>query len=153
MLKARQRLGEEVGDVVFASHVHDAKLTLADAVLKPVKPHVDTFRQARGHGFVGEADGTLVVAIDKGGPLGIAEVVQDAAFGVGDANRREETRVLGLLDGRAHHRDEGGVARHRPVNKMQRVGVETWVRCEAEKVERAGDGPSTRPRPRQGRYQ
>ncbi len=61
--------------------------------------------------------------------------MQDAAFGVGDANRREETRVLCLLDGRAHHRDEGGVARHRPVNKMQRVGVETWVRGEAEKVE------------------
>ena len=100
MLKARQRLDEEVGDVVFASHVHDAKLTLADAVLKPVKPHVDTFRQARGHGFVGEADGTLVVAIDKGGPLGVAEVVQDAAFGVGDANRSEETRVLTRPPGR-----------------------------------------------------
>ncbi len=43
ILKARQRLGKEVGDVVFTSHVDDAKLILADAVLKPVKPHVDTF--------------------------------------------------------------------------------------------------------------
>ncbi len=60
--------------------------------------------------MVGEADDTLVVAIDKGGPLWVTEVVEDAAFGVGDANRREETRVLGLLDARAHHRDEGGVA-------------------------------------------
>jgi hypothetical protein len=145
MLKARQRLGEEIGDVAFPSHVHDAKLTLADAVLKPVKPHVDTFRQARGHGFVGEADGTLVVAIDKGGLLGVAEVVQNAAFGVGDANRREETRVLCLLDGRANHRDEGGVTRHRSVDEVQRVGVETWVRGEAEEVKRAGDGTSSRP--------
>ena len=72
--------------------------------------------------------------------------MQDVAFGVGDANRCEETRVLGLLDGRAYHRDEGGVARHRPVDEIQRVGVETWVRGEAEKVERAGDGPSARPR-------
>ncbi len=53
MLKARKRLCEEVGDVAFPSYVHDAKLTLADAVLKPVKSHVDAFRQARGRGFVG----------------------------------------------------------------------------------------------------
>ena len=53
MLNAWQRLGEEIGDVAFPGHVHDAKLPLADAVLKLVKPHVDTFRQARGHGFVG----------------------------------------------------------------------------------------------------
>ena len=97
MLNAWQRLGEKIRDVAFPSHVHDAKLPLADAVLKPVKPHVDTFRQARGHCFVGEPNGTLVVAIDKGGSLGVAEVVQDAAFGIGDANRREETRVLCTL--------------------------------------------------------
>jgi hypothetical protein len=115
MLKARQRLGEEVGDVAFSSYVHDAKLTLADAVLKPVKPHVDTFRHARDNGLVGETDGTLVVAIDKGGLLGVAEIVQDAAFCVGDANSREKTR-------RANHRDKGGVAGHRPIDKIQRVG-------------------------------
>jgi hypothetical protein len=105
MLKARQRLGEEVGDVALPSYVHNAKLTLADAVLKPVKLYVDTFRHAWGHGLVGESDGTLVVAIDKGGLLGVAEVVQDAALGVGDTNSCEETRVLCLLDGRANHRD------------------------------------------------
>ncbi len=121
-------------------------LTLADVVLKPVKPYVDTFRHERGHGLVGESDGTLVVAIDKGGLLGVAEVMPDAAFGVGDANSREETRVLCLLDGRANHRDEGGVTRHRPVDEVHRVGVETWVRGKAEKVERAGDGTSSRPR-------
>ena len=123
MLHARQRLCKEVGDVAFASHVHDAKLTLADVVLKPVEPHVDDFRHAGGHRLVGESDSTLVVAIDESGLLGVAEVVQDTALRVGDPQRRKETRVLCLLDCRADHRDEGGVARHRPVDEVQRVGV------------------------------
>ena len=52
MLNTRQRLGEEVGDIDVASHVNDAKLTLADTVLKPVEPHVDAFRHAGGVVFM-----------------------------------------------------------------------------------------------------
>jgi hypothetical protein len=142
MFKARQRLGEEVGNVAFPSHMHDAKLTLGDAVLKPVKPHVDAFRHARGHGFVGESYSTLVVAIDKSGLLGVgvAEVVQDTAFRVGDA---KETRVLGLLDCRADHRDEGGVARHGPVDEVQRVSS-GWSRGSGSRP-RKWNEPATDP--------
>ena len=72
MLNPRQRLGEVIGDVDVARHVHDAKLTLADAVLKPVEPHVDAFRHAGGHRLVGESDSTLVVTINESGLLGVA---------------------------------------------------------------------------------
>ena len=146
MLNTRQRLGEEVGDIDVARHVNDAKLTLADTVLKPVEPHVDAFRHAGGHRFVGECDSTLVVAIDESGLLGVAEVVQDTALRVGDPQRRKETRVLCLLDCRADHRDESGVAGQWPIDEVQRVGVEPGVRGEAKKMEGAGDGARTRPR-------
>ena len=146
MLNTRQRLGEEIGDIDVASHVNDAKLTLADTVLKPVEPHVDAFRHAGGHRLVGESDSTLVVAINESGLLGVAEVVQDTAFRVGDPQSRKQTRVLRLLDCRADHRDEGGVAGHGPVDEVQRVVVEPGVRGEAEKVEGAGDGARARPR-------
>ena len=149
MLNTRQRLGEEIGDIDVASHVNDAKLTLADTVLQPVEPHVDAFRHAGGHRPVGESDSTLVVAINKSRLLWVAEVVQDTALRVGDAQSRKETRVLGLLDCRADHRDEGGVAGQGPVDEVQRVGIEPGVRGEAEKVKRAGD--RTRARPRQVR--
>ena len=140
MLKTRQRLGEEVGYIDVASHVNDAKLTLADTVLKPVEPHVDAFRHAGGHRLVGESDSTLAVAINESGLLGVAEVVRDTAFRVGDLQSRTQTRVLRLLDCRADHRDEGGVAGQGPVDEVQRVVVEPGVRGEAEKVEGAGDG-------------
>ena len=61
MLNAWQCLGEEIGDVAFPSHVHDAKLPLADAVLKPVKPHVDTFRQFGNHDALCQANGALII--------------------------------------------------------------------------------------------
>ncbi len=98
---------------------------------------------------VGESDSTLVVAINESGLLGVAEVVQDTAFRVSDSQSRKQTRVLRLLDCRADHRDEGGVAGQVPVDEVQRVVVEPGVRGEAEKVKRAGDG--TRARPRQVR--
>ena len=118
-----QSLSKKVRDVVVAGDMLDAELVALDTVLQPMKTHVDAFRHARDHGFVGESDSTVVVAIDKSGLLGVAKVVQDTAFRVGDAKSREETRVLCLLDCRADHRDEGGVARHRPVDEVQRVGV------------------------------
>ncbi len=120
MLNTRQRLGEVVGDIDGASHVHDAKLTLADAVLEPVEPHVDAFRHAGGHRLVGESDSTLVVAINESGLLGVAEVLQDTAFRVSDSHRRKQTRVLRLLDCRADHRDAGGPGRGRDSEKSRR---------------------------------
>ena len=41
MLEARQGFGEEVRDVFLAGHMLNAELPLPNAILQPVKAHVD----------------------------------------------------------------------------------------------------------------
>ena len=51
MLDEGQGLGEKVRDVDIAGDVLHAELPPLDAVLQPVKTHVNTLGQARSHGF------------------------------------------------------------------------------------------------------
>ena len=83
MSKEGERLGEVVGNVDAAGDVADKELQLSNAVPKPVKPHVARLGELLLDGPVGKSDGDLVVTVDDGGTLGVAEVVQDATFGVG----------------------------------------------------------------------
>ncbi len=72
MLEARQGFGEEVRDVFLAGHMLNAELPLPNAILQPVKAHVDALRQSRRHGFVGKANSTLIVAQQQRRRLGVA---------------------------------------------------------------------------------
>ncbi len=63
MLNPRQGLSEEVRDVDVASDMLHAELPPLNAVLQPVKAHVNAFGQARRHGFGGQAHRTLILTV------------------------------------------------------------------------------------------
>ena len=58
----------------------DKELQLSNAVPKPVKPHVARLGELLLDGPVGKSDGDLVVTVDDGGTLGVAEVVQNLSL-------------------------------------------------------------------------
>ncbi len=77
----RQRLGEEVGDVVQAADKDDTKVSLADPVPDPMQAHVGgLLGHPLRHRVGSNADGHLVVAEQRGGRLVVAHVGQDFAF-------------------------------------------------------------------------
>ncbi len=59
----RQRLREEVRDVLQAWNVFDDELALPHAIPQPVKPHVDGLGHLGGDGVRGKADSALIVAV------------------------------------------------------------------------------------------
>jgi hypothetical protein len=56
----RQRLREEVRDVLQAWNVLDDEVALAHLILQSVKPHVYRLRRFGSDGFGGETNGTYI---------------------------------------------------------------------------------------------
>ena len=80
MLVPWQSLREEIRDFVVARDMLDAELVALDPALRPMKTHVDAFRQARRDRPIGQAHGDLVIAKEECGGLRVAKVVQDGAL-------------------------------------------------------------------------
>ena len=118
----RQRLGEEVGDVVQAADKHDTKVSLADPVPDPMQAHVGGLGHPLRHRVGSNADGHLVVAEQRGGRLGVAHVGQDFAFLCRDTGSGVQASVLRLRDKGTDNRDAGGVAGDGVINPVIVVG-------------------------------
>ena len=69
-------LREHVGDVVAGGAVHQFGMAVSDDVAVPVVTHAQMFGALLGHVVVGEGNGTLVVAVDGGGVLWVADFGQ-----------------------------------------------------------------------------
>ncbi len=76
----RERLGEEIGDVVETADEKDTKVSLADLVPDPVQAHVSGLGHPLRDGVGSDADSHLVIAKQRDGGLGVAHVGQDFAF-------------------------------------------------------------------------
>ena len=98
-----------VGNVNASRYVADKELQLSNAVPKPVKPHVARLGELLLDGPVGKSDGDLVVTVDDGGTLGVAEVVQNLSLAGRELGSAEGAGVFRLLHGGADDRDAGGV--------------------------------------------
>ncbi len=59
----RQRLCEEIRDVLQAWHIANDELTLPHSIAQPVKPHVYGLRHLGGDSVRSEADSALIVAV------------------------------------------------------------------------------------------
>jgi hypothetical protein len=81
----RERLGEEIGDVVETADKKDTKVYSADAVPDLVQAHVSGLGHPLRDGVGSNADSHLVVAKQRGGGVGVAHVGQDFAFLCRDA--------------------------------------------------------------------
>ena len=68
---------------------------------------------------VGKSDGDFVVAVDDGGTLRVAEVVQDLSLAGRDLCSAEGAELFHLLHGGADDRDAGGVDRDGRVDKAR----------------------------------
>ncbi len=68
---------------------------------------------------VGKSDGDFVAAVDDGGTLRVAEVVQDLSLAGRDLCSAEGAELFHLLHGGADDRDAGGVDRYRRVDKTR----------------------------------
>ena len=95
------------------------ELQLSHAVPKPVKPHVARLRELLLDGPVGKAYCDFIVAVDHGGSLGIAKVVQDLALAGRDSCSAKGAGVFCLLDGGTNDRDPGGVDRDGRVHEAR----------------------------------
>ena len=74
-------LGKVVSKVFFAFAPIYQKLFLFDAVLHPVKSHVDGFGPSLLYGFIGETDGSGVVSNDMGGWLWVSHFLEGRPHG------------------------------------------------------------------------
>jgi hypothetical protein len=81
-----QRFGEKVDQVFAAGHEDDTKLTMIDAITKPLEVYVQGFAHLRSVLAIGEPDRTLVVAVDGRWRLRMAKVGEDVALFDGDAS-------------------------------------------------------------------
>jgi hypothetical protein len=62
VLNGVQVFGEVVSDVEIGTNVRHKKLALSNAVVNPMKAHIDGFGASLLDGIVGDADGASVVA-------------------------------------------------------------------------------------------
>ena len=74
---------KKVRDVVPSRDMLNAELLALDAVLQPMKTHVDAFRQARRDRLFRQAHGDLVITKEESGGLRVPQVVEDGALIVG----------------------------------------------------------------------
>ncbi len=83
----QRRLGEEIRHVVEAADEKDTEVSLADPVPDPVQAHFRGLGHALRDGVGRDADGHLVVAKQRNGRLGVANVGQNFAFVFRDVGR------------------------------------------------------------------
>jgi hypothetical protein len=93
-----QRVSKKVGQVEDAGDEHEAKLALIHEVTEPIETHVQGLSVLWRHGVVGEPDRALVIAVDNGGRLGVAEIGQYLALIQGNAGGGKDTSDFGLGD-------------------------------------------------------
>ena len=119
----RERLGEEVCEIVGALTPLDDELALTDAVTDPVEAHVDGFGTVELDSVVGYADRTGVVTENDSGRLGIAECSSDSAKPRACAGEGVEAGVFALGDRSDDHIKDAAMDVHSAVNVSGRGGV------------------------------
>ena len=75
----RERLGEEICQVVCASPPLYDELALADTIAYPVESHVDRFAALRFNAIIGDANSAFVVAQEERRVLRVTQVGQRVA--------------------------------------------------------------------------
>jgi hypothetical protein len=73
--------GEVVSFVKASFHPIDVKLFLADAVTNPVEPHVNGLGSTLFDSVIGDANGGVVVCLDRSRGLGVAHFFEAGADG------------------------------------------------------------------------
>ena len=66
--------GKVIGEIVCALSPMDEKMTLANPVADPIKPHVHCFGSALFDGVIGYTGGAGIISLDGGGELWVADV-------------------------------------------------------------------------------
>ena len=103
----RQRLREEVRDVLQAWNVLDDELPLPYSITQTVKPHVCGLRHLGDDGVLGEFNSALIVTVPWGWGLRVPHVGKDAALFRGDSSCGIGAPVFCLAAERADDRDAG----------------------------------------------
>ena len=93
-----QGLRKEVSQVLGARYEHNAELALIHTISEPVEAHVQGLAQLERHGAVGQPNRALVITIDNGGRLGVAEVGEYLPLIQGDAGCGKDASDFGLGD-------------------------------------------------------
>ena len=83
MMCGRMMLGEVVGLVEMAWFPVDKELALADAVAELVELHVNGFGSFLFDGVINDAGGGVVVGLERGRRLGVAQFFQSDTDGTG----------------------------------------------------------------------
>jgi len=131
VLVHREGLGEKISEEIGgAGDPGDDELLLGDPAAEPVEAHIDGLGFLWLNGVGGEAGGALVIAIDRGGGLRVAEGSEDSALVTSDLSIGKNARVLGLRYRGTDHGDPGTVAKYGTIDEGR-------VDC-AEVVEAAG---------------
>ena len=137
-----------IGPVEAAFAPEDVELALADAVAKPIVPHVNGLGPFLLHGVVGDADGGAVVRDDGSWRLGVAKFLEAGDLGagfltivVGGSKFRFSSAAKYLLHEDAGDVD-GTVAGYWGILRSR--GLAGVNRFAAEKMKYRGAGPGFR---------
>ena len=90
----RERLGEEIGQVVRATPPLDDELALTDTIAYPVEPHIDRLAALDFDRIIGDANSAFVIAQEKRRVLRITQVCQRIAKVSTTLGGEEETSVF-----------------------------------------------------------
>ena len=137
MAMNRQAFSEKVGNVIEARDVMDRELVLTDPILDPIEAHVDRFRMFWGNCTVGYSNRTFIITCNRGGGLGVPDIIEDGALGAQEFGTGKNAGVLGLSGRGTNDGNGSGVHRDGGIIKIRHPG-------DAEVVEGAGDGAGLR---------
>ena len=140
MMRRGVMLGEIVGPISVAGPPKDMEITLARAVADPVKAHVNCFGAALFDGVIDNATGSIVVSLEWGGRLRVAQLLQgnaNGANGLGVEEKGTQFSLGGTGDNLTHDLTQdmhGAVVRRCRISGSGRgsgPGAEEGVPCSA----------------------
>jgi hypothetical protein len=102
----RERLGEEISQVVCATPPLNDELALTDTIANPVEPHIDLLAALDFDCIIGDANSTFVVAQEKRRVLRITQVCQRIAKVSATLCGKEQTSVFSFCGGRHDDGDD-----------------------------------------------
>ena len=109
MITGGEMLREVVSKVFFALAPIYQKLFLFDAVLHPVKSHIDGFGPSLFDGFIGKSDGSGVVRDDMGGWLWVPHFLERCSHGESVSHVEENGAKFCFRSGCKNHFHDGAI--------------------------------------------